>query len=605
MSAATVCAAFQATVAAFADRPALKSHGAPTAITWAEYGARVKTIAAGLAALGLRPGETLAIQLTNRPEFHLVDMAAMHLGAIPFSVYNTSPPGQIAHRLRTAESRIIVTERAFLDAVRAAAKEYGGISHIVVVDGPADQAVDLASVEALAAHENSRFEQRWHAITSSDVATLIFTSGTTGEPKAVELSHGGIMGTLRSLDQRIPLPKQSMVSFLPMAHIGERMWTHYMPLAYGATSICCPDREAIFDCIRAARPDSPFMVPRLWEKLKAAVLARIDAIDDKSRRDALHDAIRIGLHRIQLEQNGEVVSPELAEADSAAKKIMFDEILIPFGLDRTAVAFMGGAPCPRDLVEFFQALGVPVREGYGLTESTGFAAVFPGIDHYRNGTVGRPVPGVELKLDDDGVIMLRSEMNMVGYRNQPEMTAEAFDAEGFLKTGDLGEIDADGFVKVIGRQKELIINSYGKNMSPILIEEAIAQQSELINVVAAVGDGRPYNVALITLNQQAAQDYARRFGPVGDIAELVSNAAVLSGVDAAVARANAKLSRTEQVKAFKLIADEWSPESDELTPTMKLRRPVIMQKYLADIESLYAAGAALQRERVGASSDES
>jgi long-subunit acyl-CoA synthetase (AMP-forming) len=345
----------------------------------------------------------------------------------------------------------------------------------------------------------------------------------------------------------------------------------------------------LFNCLREARPDLPFLVPRTWEKLKTVIEARIAELPDTQLRPRLEAAIAAGRQRVMAEQAGDLVSAELVERDEQGKALLKSAVLAPLGLDRIQIAFMGGAPCPRDLVEFFQGLGVPVREAYGLTEATGFAAVFPGLDDFKIGTVGRPVPGVELRLADDGEILLRSEMNMLGYRNDPEMTRAAIDDERWLHTGDIGELDADGYLKVIDRKKDLIINSYGKNMSPVSIEATIGRESTLIGTVVVIGDGRPYNVALLTLDPEAGPAFAKSndLAPA-PIAELAAHPRILGEVGIAVERANSRLSRTEQVKAFKLLAEEWLPDSDELTPTMKIKRKQIAHKYAAEIEALYA-----------------
>jgi long-subunit acyl-CoA synthetase (AMP-forming) len=582
----TVCAAFQATAREHADRVALRAFGSDVALTWAQYARRVESLTAGLAALGLEHQETLALQLSNRPEFHTVDMAALHLGAIPFSVYNTSSPQQICQRLQNSGARIAVTEHAFLEVMREAAEQYGGLEHLVVVDGPAEGALSLEGVIERG-EEAFDFGARWRSVAPQDIVTLIYTSGTTGPPKAAQLTHHAVMATLRSLDQVLPLPKKAMVSLLPMAHIAERMWTHYMPLAYGAMSHCCADRTQAVACMRETRPDAPFQVPRFWEKSRSVLLANIDGLEDQERRAALKDAIDTGLLRIRAEQAGEPVAPEVVEAHERAKPMLKSVCLEPLGLDHVEAAFVGGAPCPRGVVEFFRALGLPIFEAYGLTETCGFAGIFPRRGESRIGTVGRPVPGVELRLADDNEILLRSDMNMVGYRNQPAQTREAIDEDGWLHTGDIGEVDAEGYVKIVDRKKDLIINAYGKNMSPVVIEEAIREESTLIGPTVAVGDGRPYNVALVTLDPEAAAGFAARRGLDPSAPALAVDERVLAEVHGAIERGNQRLSRTEQIRAFKVLQTEWQPDSEELTPTMKLKRKAIAQKYAAEIEALY------------------
>jgi long-chain acyl-CoA synthetase len=586
-AAETVCAAFQGTAARRASDVAIRTMDDAVGLTWREYADRVAALAGGLAGLGLGRGDTLAIQLTNRPEFHPVDMAAVHLGAIGFSVYNTSSPEQICERLRNSGSRIFVTERAFLPGVRAAAELYGALEHIVVVDGTPEDGLSLDDVEQ-AAPPDFDFEAAWRAVSPDDVLTLIFTSGTTGPPKAAQLSHHNVMTLLRSLDQVVPLPRRSVISFMPMAHIAERLWSQYMPVAYGPTSTCCPDRTQVFAGLRQVRPDHVWLLPRMWQKLKEVMEGQIAALDDE-RRTAVLAAIELGRRRVAAEQDGEALPAELEAEAERAGALLREELVVPFGLDQAVATGIGGAPCSRSLVEFFNAIGVPLFEGYGLTEATGFGAIFNNPKKFRIGTIGRPLPGVEVRREEDGELLLRSEMNMVGYRNQPEETRAAIDEDGWLHTGDVVEIDADGYVRIVDRKKDLIINAYGKNMSPVQIEEAVKQESPVLGQVVAIGDGRPYNVALVTLEPVAAAALARDHG-IEEAApdRLAREPALLDHVSQAIDRANERLSRVEQIRRFAVLPADWAPDSEELTPTMKLKRKPIAEKYAADIEALYA-----------------
>jgi long-subunit acyl-CoA synthetase (AMP-forming) len=584
----TVCAAFQRAVAEHADRVAIRAMDDSTVVTWREYGQEVEALARGLAALGVQRGDTVATQLVNRPEFHLVDMATVHLGAIGFSVYNTSSPEQIAERLENAESRVFVTEQAFLPAVREAAERYGGIEHIIVVDGTREDGLTLEQVKS-GADAGFDFEAAWRTVDPADVLTLIFTSGTTGPPKAAQLSHHGVMTLLRSLDQVVPLPRANVISYMPMAHVAERLWSQYMPTAYGARTTCCADRTQVFAGLRQIRPDHVWLLPRMWQKLKEVIDGQIEAMEPE-RREAVRHAIDVGLRRVAAEQAGAELPADVAAEADAARDLLRREFVVPLGLDQATATGVGGAPSPRALVEFFNALGIPLFEGYGLTEATGFGAIFSHPSKFRIGTIGRPLPGVEIKLLDDGELLLRSEMNMVGYRNQPEATRAAIDEEGWLHTGDVAEIDDDGYVRIVDRKKDLIINAYGKNMSPVQIEEAVRAESPLIGQVVAVGDGRPYNVALITLDPAGAAGFARRHGlEDASLEELSAHETVREQLSEAVARGNACLSRVEQIKRFAVLAHDWPPDSEELTPTMKLKRKPIATKYADKIEALYAS----------------
>jgi long-subunit acyl-CoA synthetase (AMP-forming) len=579
LDALTVPAAFQITARLYRERPALRIHGGDTQLSWAEYRERVEGLARGLAALGIQRGDTVGIQLRNRIEFHLVDMAALHLGAVPFSIYNTSAAEQIRQRLESSGARVMVTEQVFVESVRAGAD--GALDHLIVVDAAADGALTLSDVVDRG-DPAFDLEAAWRAVVPTDVLTLIYTSGSTGPPKAVQLSHRNVLATLRALDPVTPLPRLAMVSIFPMAHILERLLTHYMPLGYGATTTCCPERADVFAALRDVRPDVCAMVPRVWETMREVVTQHLHAADNTESAGELSRLLELSLQRVRASSGG-------PPADQIAATDRLRERLLPIiGLDRARVAIVGGAACPRSVVEFFRAIGLPLGEAYALTEASGGGGVTPGLLGAPIGTVGRPVPGVELRIADDGEILLRSEMNMVGYRGDLDGTRAAIDSEGWLHTGDLGEQDDNGNLRLLGRKKELIISSYGKNMSPVGIEAAIQEQSKLIGQIVAVGEGRPYNVALVTLDPDAAARFAKARGlENASTAALFSEPVVLAEVESAIARGNETLSRVEQIRAFRLLEDVWQPDSAELTPTMKLKRHAITERYSAEIDDLY------------------
>jgi long-subunit acyl-CoA synthetase (AMP-forming) len=581
--------AFQVTAAEHAGRTALRTKDDEFSATWAEYGERVRAVAAGLAALGVERGQTVGIMLTNRPEFHFVDTAAMHLGATPFSVYNTSTPEQIEYLVADAANSVLVTEQAFLDTVLAVRESVDALEHVVVVDGdPRDGAITLAELEARG-DPGFDFEATWRAVQPEDLATVIYTSGTTGPPKGVQLSHANILSAFRSYDEIFRLPSDGgLISWLPMAHIAERNATHYGPIGSGVATTCCPDPRQVVAYLGEVRPIWFFAVPRVWEKLKAAMEIGIGAEDDANRRQAIEWALGVGRRMVATEQAGEEPSAELAAEHAKAEEMVLAGLRERVGFDQLRWAHAGAAPCPRETIEFFHAIGVPLAELWGLSESTGAGTCNP-PDRIKIGSVGPAAPGAELKLADDGEVLLRSGAVMPGYRNDPEKTAEALDADGWLHTGDVGEIDEDGYLTIVDRKKELIINSAGKNMSPANIEARLKAASPLIGQVCAIGDDRPYNVALVTLDPDFAPVFAQQHGvedhsPAG----LAAEPAILEEVEAAIERGNAGLARVEQVKKFKLLPADWQPGGDELTPTMKLKRRPIARKYEAEIEALYS-----------------
>ncbi len=589
LEAPTVAAAFQVTAAENAGANAIRTKGDEITISWGEYAERVRAVAAGLAALGVGRGDTVGIMLTNRPEFHLADTGAMHLGATPFSVYNTLTSEQIEFLIADAGCRVVFTEQAFLDKVLAVREAVDALEHVVVVDdGRGEGTISLDELEGMEA-EGFDFEAAWRAVEPDDLATLIYTSGTTGPPKGVQLTHANVMAAFQSFDEVLRLSADSrLVSWLPMAHIAERNATHYAPIAFGAGVTCCPDPRQVVAYLTEVRPHWFFAVPRVWEKLKAALEIGIAADPDAERQKAVDQALELGRRKVEAEQSGGELPEDLAAQHALAEERVLSELRQRVGLDQLLIANVGAAPTPRETIEFFLAMGVPLAELWGLSETTGVGACnLPGA--IRLGTVGPAAPGVELKLADDGEVLMRGGTVMSGYRNDPEKTAEAIDSEGWLHTGDVGEFDADGYLRIVDRKKELIINAAGKNMSPANIESQIKAASPLIGQVCAVGDNRPYNVALIVLDPDFAPVFAQQQGiEEASLEKLAEEPAIRAEIEAAVERGNASLSRVEQVKRFELVPGEWTPGGDELTPTMKLKRRPIERKYEAEIEGLYA-----------------
>ena len=590
LAAATMAEAFQITAAEHADRTALRTKDDEQAITWAGYAERVRAVAAGMDASGIARGDTVGIMLTNRPEFHFADTAAMHLGAIPYSVYNTSTPEQISYLLEDAGNRLMVTEQAFLDSVLAARDAVSSaLETIVVVDGEGrDGAISLAELDGRG-DDGFDLERAWRAVEPDDLLTLIYTSGTTGPPKGVQLSHANLLAAMGSFDQLLQLPADGrLISWLPMAHIAERNCTQYLPMTHGLTTTCCPDPRQVAAYLVEVRPTWFFAVPRIWEKLKAAMEIGFAAEPDEGRKEAIARALDLGMRRVSAERSGAALPPGLAEDLRQADELVLSKIRERIGLDRALAVNVGAAPTPRQVIEFFHSIGVELAELWGMSETSAAGTCNP-PGRVKIGTVGPPAPGVELKLADDGEVLVRGAAVMPGYRNAPEKTAETIDPEGWLHTGDVGELDDDGYLTIVDRKKEIIINSAGKNMSPANIEAAIKSASPLIGQVCAVGDDRPYVVALIVLDPDAAPAFAQQAGFEEASPEaLAREQAVLDEVAAGVERGNADLARVEQVKRFKLLPADWHPGGDELTPTMKLKRRPIERKYAAEIEGLYA-----------------
>jgi long-subunit acyl-CoA synthetase (AMP-forming) len=419
------------------------------------------------------------------------------------------------------------------------------------------------------------------------VLTLIYTSGTTGHPKGVQLTHRAVMIAARTVEEVITFPPGSrVISWLPSAHIAERNAHHYIPIVYAGTITTAPNPRDVLSYLPQVRPNWFFAVPRIWEKLKAGLEA-MQAAQPEEQRLPVQQALQASIERVRLRQQGRTVPPELEAQVAEADANLFSKLRAMLGLDQALAVNVGAAPTPIDVLEFFHALGIELSELWGMSETTGVGAVNrPG--HVKLGTVGPAAPGVELKLAPDGELLCRGEFLMTGYRNQPERTAEAIDADGWLHTGDIATIDDEGFVKIIDRKKELIINSAGKNMSPVNIEAALKSGSPLIGQVCCIGDARPYVTALIVLDSDFAPQWAVQHGLEGrTLEELAVEPAVIAAVQAGVDAANQRLARVEQIKKFSLLRGDWLPGGVELTPTIKLKRRPIADKYAPEIEAMY------------------
>ncbi len=577
LSASTMCEAFQITAEEWAGSPALRLKDSGYEASWQDYAEAVRKRAAGLAKLGVKRGETVGFMLVNRPALHLTDAAAMHLGATCFSVYNTSSPEQVEYVVRDAGNRVIFTEQAFLETVLAAREVVDDLEHVVVIDGEAPEGtISIAELEEMG-DPGFDFEAAWRAVEPEDVLCLIYTSGTTGPPKGVQLTHGNLVAVWRACDAvQETKPGGRMISFLPSAHIADRWAGLYAQMFYGSCVYCCPDPRQMVAYSIEVKPTVWGGVPRIWEKLKAAIEIGIAAEADEAKREATVAAIELGRRRARALMDGGAPEELQAEWDRADEQVL-SRIRTLLGLDEVESFVVGAAPTPPEVLEFFLALGIEIRETWGMSETSAITTLNP-PGRARVGTVGPPIPNTEVKLAEDGEVMVRGPQVMVGYRNLPEKTAEALTEDGWLLTGDIGEFDEQGYLRIVDRKKELIINAAGKNMSPANIEAKLKAASTLIAQAVAIGDNRPYNVALIALDPESL---AARGAGAGD-------PAVAEEIAEAVDAANARLSRVEQIKRYKLLSGEWLPGGEELTPTMKLKRRPIERKYEAEIEALYS-----------------
>jgi long-subunit acyl-CoA synthetase (AMP-forming) len=578
--------AFYASVERHGDKLAIRDQSREVELSWNQLRDRVHAIAGGLAKLGVREGDTVALMLNNRYEFIPCDMAAVSLGGVPFSIYQTSAPEQIVHVVSDAGSNVAIIEEAFLDRFNEAREQLRDLEHLIVVDGEGgDHTLD----EVMEMDPDFDPAESVEAIEPDDLLTLIYTSGTTGPPKGVQLTHRNLLFAVGTVDDLIKLPEEGgrVISWLPSAHVAERNAHYYLPMIRGLSVTVCPDPRRIVEFLPQVRPTWFFAVPRIFEKLKSGLEAMVAGLPPEQREPA-EKGLEAALAKVRLEQKGEEVPEQIAAAAAQADKQLFSRLRAQLGLDEAVAVHVGAAPTPREVLEFFHAIGIPVGELWGMSETCGMGTCNP-PEKIKLGTVGPPAPGVELKLDEDGEVLIRSDCVMPGYRHLPEKNAETITEDGWLRTGDIGEFDEDGYLRIVDRKKELIISAAGKNMSPANIESKLKAASPLVGQAAAIGDGRHYNVALIVLDADYAPVWAAQNGlEEKAVTDLAVEEKVIEAIQAAVDEANSKMARVEQVKKFKILNTEWQPGGDELTPTMKLKRKPIDEKYAEEIEALYA-----------------
>ncbi len=586
VDAPTLTEALRRTAASHPEIVAVRTADDSVSLTWSELRVRVEALAGGLAKLGVGRGDTVGLMLSNRPEFHIADLAAVTVGATPYSIYTTYPAEEIEYLIKDADTRVAIIEQAFTEVFLKARENLPQLEHVIVVDGQAPAGtLSLNEVEG----SNPEFDPAAiPAVEPGAVLTLIYTSGTTGPPKGVQLSNHNVMFAARQIEEVISLePGSKVISWLPAAHIAERMAHHYIPVIYAGTVTCCPDPRQVVSYLPQVHPNWFFAVPRIWEKLKAGLETMLAAQPEEQRKP-VEEAMAASLKRVRRQQAGEPVPEELEAEVAQADERYFSNLRAMLGLDQLRAVNVGAAPTPVEVLEFFHALGIELAELWGMSESCG-AGTSNRPGEVKIGTVGPPSPGCEIRIAEDGEVLIRSEFVMQGYRNLPEKTAEALDFDGWLHTGDIGELDEDGFLRLIDRKKELIINAAGKNMSPANIEAAIKTASPLIGQAIAIGDGRPYNTALIVLDADYAPQWAQQQGiEASGLEALASESQVREAVQAGIDEANSHLSRVEQIKKFTVVEGDWLPGGEELTPTMKLKRKPIAEKYRDAIEAMYA-----------------
>jgi long-chain acyl-CoA synthetase len=601
ISGKTLCDLLAETAGNWGSTPAYsdRDDGGPwQTITWAQVRQQAFELAAAFAALGLAPGERVALMLPNRVEHVLADFGALHAGAVPVTFYATLAADQIAYMAGDCDARIAVLDGADqLARWQPVLAQLPGLKKIIVRDPAACPAgeqfmtwPDFAALgrEQLAAAPGA-VEQLVSAITADRPATLLYTSGTTGHPKGVIITHRNVLYELVSgTVSGTVIQHYRMVSYLPLAHIAERMFTIYLAIhAAGHIYFCHSASTQLVPTVGEVKPSSFFGVPRVWEKVMAGIQALLAAESDPAKQAAVQAAMDTGRRYIESSQFGETTSAALAAEFAQADQGVLRPIRSLLGLGDAEILMSAAAPLPPEVGSFFAGLGIKILDVYGMTETTGaFTSNRPAA--FRLGTVGQAVAGMEVMIAPDAEILTRGPLNTPGYLNLPELTAELIDADGWLHTGDIGSLDADGFLSVVDRKKELIITSGGENISPAAIENLLVAHP-LIGQALAYGDNERYVVALLTLDGEVAPAWARARGIEAEsLAALAEQPDVLAAVAEAVEHANTRLARVQQVRSWRLLPVEWTAESEELTPTLKLKRRVVHAKYADVIAALYA-----------------
>jgi long-subunit acyl-CoA synthetase (AMP-forming) len=481
----------------------------------------------------------------------------------------------------------VFCDEKFLPRVQAAG---GAVEHIVCVDdvSDVDGVLTLADLEAKG-DPDFDFDAAWKAVEPSDLSTIIYTSGTTGPPKGVELTHANVIAEADAV--RVLFDARAgdrVMSYLPAAHIADRVTSQYFAILFGIQVTCVADLTKLAEALNDVRPQTFFAVPRVWQKLKAAIDVGLAAEPSGAKRRIATWAIETGIKSARCKLAGRPMPPVLAAQHRIADKLVLSKLRDKLGLDQVKGPASGASAISADILEFFWGLGIPVYEVWGMSE-TGGATTANAPGQTKLGSVGRAVLNMEIKIAEDGELLTKGPTIMRGYRNDPEKTAETIDADGWLHTGDIAEIDADGYVRIVDRKKELIINASGKNMSPSNIENAIKAATSLVGQVIAIGDDRPYVAALAVLDPDAAAAFAAQHGFGGaSPEELIAHPEIRAAVLAGLKEGNEKLARVEQVKRMRLLPSAWEPGGDELTPTMKLRRKPITKKYESEINALFA-----------------
>jgi long-chain acyl-CoA synthetase len=545
----------------------------------------VRSLAMGLADLRIAKGDKVSILANTRPEWTYVDFAALSLGAIVVPIYQTNSPEECQYVLENSDARLVVVEdEEQLEKIRTVRDRLPLLEHVVRMSGAGDDAISLEELAARGSgHDPSEWEQRWSAVRPEDVCTFIYTSGTTGPPKGCVISHGNYRAMLDMVEQTSVVESEDVsYLYLPLAH-SFALLIQLGSFDLGATIAYWEgDPLKILPNLAELKPTYFPSVPRIFEKIYTAATSGMEKAGGLKK--AIFDwSIRVGGRMREVERAGRRPGFLLRKQYEFADRQVLSKIRGLFG-GKLRLAVSGAAPISPDILRFFDAAGVLVLEGWGMTE-TSTAATISTPDDFRIGTIGKPFPGCEVKIADDGEILVKGPNVFQGYYKNEEATREAI-VDGWLHTGDIGEIDADGFIKITGRKKDIIITAGGKNITPANLENEI-KQHPLVSQCVVIGDRRPYLVALVTLDPEEVVAYAKEHGLDEDPELLASDPGVREAIEAHLAKINEKFARVEQVKKVAILHHDLSQESGELTPTLKVKRAVVAAKHEREIEQLY------------------
>ncbi len=559
-----------------------------------EFFRRTAALASGLSELGVVRSDRVMLLSENRPEWHMADLAVLDLGAVDVPVYPTLTPAQIAYQVQDSGSKVVIAENAEqVEKLLSVRDQCPTLTHVVQMEGATPDGV-LGLDEVVAAGDGaaagSRFWERAATVGEDDLATIVYTSGTTGEPKGVMLSHCNFVSNALHILPRVPTTREDLcLEFLPLCHVFERC-AGYFYMRTASDKAYCPT-AAVGELIAAIAPTIFCSVPRVFEKVYDKVHSKVAAAPPL-RRKLFNWAVEVGTKASHHRLAGTSMPAGLAMRYRLADGLVLKKVRAALG-GRVRGVISGAAPLPLFANEFFHAIGVPVQEGYGLTETSPAIAVNgyqPGAN--RLGAVGRPLDNLEVRIADDGELLVRGPSVSKGYWNKPEQTAEVFAGDGFFHTGDIARIDEDGFVFITDRKKDLIVTAGGKNVAPQPIENQL-KESRWVDNAVVIGDRKPYLVALLSPNLEELEAHARRESiAFTDHAELVARPEVDALFAEVVTGVNASLARYEQIKRFRVLPESLTLEGGHLTPTMKVKRRVVEVEYGEAIEALYSETAA-------------